>query len=188
MTRHPFSRLVGNAFSKAHLMTLAALTGLLVPEAVHAQGGGCTLQPVGLPARQVLHCPTGLQLEAEAGADYTLTDRNRDGQPDSVNLGSRALLIEVGAQPRGAGFQVRTPQAIAAVRGTQWAVEVGTGKTAVFVLRGRVAVRRINARDSVELEPGEGVDVEPGTTPLTVRRWPVARANALLARFGRQIR
>jgi hypothetical protein len=30
--------------------------------------------------------------------------------------------------------------------------------------------------------------VEAGTGPLTVRRWPIARANALMARFGRQLR
>jgi hypothetical protein len=40
----------------------------------------------------------------------------------------------------------------------------------------------------VELGPGEGVDVEAGaTTALTVSRWPRARANALLGRFGLQM-
>ena len=85
-------------------------------------------------------------------------------------------------------FQVTTPQAIAAVRGTQWAVDVAGAKTSVFVVSGRVAVRRSASRTGVELGPGEGVDVEAGTGPLTVRRWPIARANALMARFGRQLR
>ena len=83
-----------------------------------------------------------------------------------------------------AGFQVITPQAIAAVRGTKWAVDVATGKTSVFVVRGRVAVRRPSAGRGVTLGPGEGVDVDTGTGPLTVKRWPPERAAALLARLG----
>jgi hypothetical protein len=83
-------------------------------------------------------------------------------------------------------FEIRTPQAIAAVRGTQWTVDVAGGKTAVFVVTGRVSVRRVSGgTGSVNLSAGEGVDVEPGTAPLVVRRWPAARASALLARFGR---
>jgi ferric-dicitrate binding protein FerR (iron transport regulator) len=170
------------------LLMLTVLAELLTPDAAQAQGGGCMLQPTGTPARQVLHCRDGLRLEAESGAGYTLVDRDRNGRPEAVNLQSRAILLEVEAPSRGTGFQVLTPQAVAAVRGTRWAVDVEQGKTAVFVISGRVAVRRRNDRTGVELRPGEGVDVSPGVTPLTVRRWPTARANALLARFGLQIR
>jgi ferric-dicitrate binding protein FerR (iron transport regulator) len=112
-------------------------------------------------------------------------DRNRDAFPDGVNLQNRAILIDAPPGALRQGFQVRTPQAIAAVRGTQWVVDVSTGKTAVFVVNGRVSVRRATNTRSVNLGPGEGVDVEPGTAPLVVRRWPAARATALLARFGR---
>lgn len=170
------------------LVTLAVFGGLLAACETQAQVSGCMLQPSGSPPRQVLQCQDGLRLEAEAGADYALVDRDGDGRPDEVNLRNRALLIEAAPSSARAGFQVRTPLAIAAVRGTQWAVDVVEGKTAVFVLSGRVAVRRSNARAGVELGPGEGVDVDSGRAPLTVRRWPTARANALLARFGRQIR
>jgi len=46
------------------------------------------------------------------------------GEADSVNLKSKAVLIDVG-KPRDKGsFQVTTPQAIAAVRGTKWAVDI----------------------------------------------------------------
>jgi hypothetical protein len=96
--------------------------------------------------------------------------------------------VDVQARSRKRGFQVLTPQAIAAVRGTRWAVDVSGAKTSVFVLNGRVAVRRTNARSGVELGPGEGVDVEAGATgALTASRWPRARANALLGRFGLQM-
>jgi hypothetical protein len=135
-----------------------------------AQEVGCRLQPAGSPA------------------DFTLLDRNRDGQPDAATLRSRALLVDVQARSGRRGFQVLTPQAIAAVRGTRWAVDVSGSKTSVFVLNGRVAVRRPNVRRGVELGPGEGVDVEAGDrAALIVKRWPKPRVNALLGRFGLQM-
>jgi ferric-dicitrate binding protein FerR (iron transport regulator) len=100
---------------------------------------------------------------------------------DSVELGSKALLLEV---PKGRGeFKVITPQAIAAVRGTRWAVDVVENQTSVLVVNGRVAVGRRTGSRSVTLGPGEGVDVQ-AAGPLTVKRWPPARVAALMARLG----
>jgi hypothetical protein len=158
---------------------------LLAPSAAQAQGSGCTLQPMGSPSRQVIRCPNGLAVEAVAGSDYTLADHGRDGIPDSASLRSGALLVESPEQGSARKFLITTPQAVAAVRGTQWVVDVGGPKTAVFVILGQVSVRRSASRRGVTLGPGQGVDVEPGTVPLEVKRWPPARAAALLARFGR---
>jgi ferric-dicitrate binding protein FerR (iron transport regulator) len=76
-----------------------------------------------------------------------------------------------------------TPQAIAAVRGTKWAVDTAEGKTSVFVVNGQVSVARRAGANRVVLGPGEGVDVE-ATGVLTVKRWPPARVAALLARLA----
>lgn len=135
-------------------------------------------------AAQTLHCDGGITITAENGAQYTLSDTNRDGRVDSVELGSQAILLEVPKMAKGKRFTVTTPQAIAAVRGTKWAVDTTAQKTSVFVVNGRVAVARRSAdRQSVTLGPGEGVDVE-GATPLVVKRWPPARVAALMARLG----
>ncbi|UVF21034.1 FecR family protein [Microvirga terrae] len=173
----------------------AAITRLLLPGLAlclawigraDAQSIGCVMQATAAPPRQVLRCHDGLTVEAEAGADFGLVDQNRDARPDAIDLRSRAVLVDAPATPGRRSFQVRTPQAIAAVRGTQWAVDVAGGRTSVFVVAGRVSVRRTRGGPgSVTLSPGEGVDVEVGTAPLVVRRWPAARASALLARFGR---
>jgi ferric-dicitrate binding protein FerR (iron transport regulator) len=164
----------------------ALLACFLLSDRAAAQNVGCVVQTAAAPQRQVLRCRDGLTIEAEAGVDYNLVDRNGDSQPDAVSLRNRAILIDAPTRSGGQGFEVLTPQAIAAVRGTQWAVDVAGGKTAVFVVTGRVSVRRVGSgTGSVALGPGEGVDVEPGTAPLVVRRWPAARASALLARFGR---
>jgi ferric-dicitrate binding protein FerR (iron transport regulator) len=147
-------------------------------------GLGCTLQAVAGTSRHVLACPGGVRITAEAGARYMLTDRNQDGSADGVALRSKALLPEVPAATQG-GFVVVTPQAIAAVRGTVWAVDAARGKTSVFVVEGRVAVQRPTSDARVVLGPGQGVDVERGAGPLEVKRWGAARAAALLARLGR---
>ncbi len=145
---------------------------------------GCALEPIGGTSRQLLRCQGGLTIIAESGARYTLTDRNRDGKADAARLQSKALLLDFAQGSSGTGFQVSTPQAIAAVRGTKWAVDVASGKTSVFVVRGQVTVRRPVASAGVLLGPGQGVDVDQGTGALTVKRWPAARVSALMARFG----
>ena len=96
----------------------------------------------------------------------SLGDANHDGRIDSVELSSKALLLDVQAKSGGRKFQVNTPQAIAAVRGTRWAVDVAEGKTSVFVVHGRVRVGRRSPGDrQVVLGPGEGVDVEALDSP-----------------------
>lgn len=146
---------------------------------------GCTLEAVAGTGGHVVRCQRGITITPEADARYSLIDRNSDSVADGVLLRGKAVLVDV---PRGAsssGFVVVTPQAIAAVRGTEWAVDVQGGRTSVLVLEGNVSVRRPAAGAAVGLGPGQGVDVEPGTAPLTVRRWPDARVAALLARLGR---
>jgi ferric-dicitrate binding protein FerR (iron transport regulator) len=143
---------------------------------------GCTPDnPAGAP--QTLRCEGGVIIVAENGARFTLQDRDGNGRVDSVELSSKALLLEVPKKPGKNQFQVTTPQAIAAVRGTKWAVDSAEGKTSVFVVNGRVAVGRRTGSHTVTLGRGEGVDVE-AAGPLTIKRWPRARVAALMARLG----
>jgi hypothetical protein len=131
---------------------------------------------------QTVHCDGGITIVAENGARYTLRG-DRKGRVRAVELDGKALLIEVPAKPGGSKFQVITPQAIAAVRGTKWAVDVNGDKSSVFVVHGQVGVVRRTGRRGVSLRSGEGVDVERGV-PLTVKHWAPARVSALLARLG----
>jgi ferric-dicitrate binding protein FerR (iron transport regulator) len=130
---------------------------------------------------QTIRCKGGLTIVVENGARYTLRDRDGNGRVDSIELTSKALLLEV---PKGRNeFKVITPQAIAAVRGTRWAVDVAETQTSVFVVNGQVAVGRRARGNGVTLGAGEGVDVA-AVGPLTVKRWPPARVAALMARLG----
>jgi len=133
---------------------------------------------------QTLQCEGGVTIVVESGAQYMPGDANHDGRIDSVELNSKALLLDVQGKSGGRKFQVNTPQAIAAVRGTRWAVDVAEGKTSVLVVHGRVKVGRRSPGDrQVVLGPGEGVDVE-ASAPLVVKRWAPARVSALMARLG----
>jgi hypothetical protein len=135
-------------------------------------------------AAQTLRCRGGLIIVAEDGAKFTVQSHSKNGDVDAVELQSKALLIDAPKQKAKNRFQVITPQAIAAVRGTKWAVDAQESRTSVLVLRGQVAVRRPSGAGQVLLGPGEGVDVDPGTEPLVVKRWPQPRVDALLARLG----
>jgi hypothetical protein len=174
---------VGRNFFYALSGVLVSLVGMDVASA-QSVGAGCVLERVLITGRQTLRCEPGVTIVAEGGAQYTLLDRDKNGRADAANLGSKALLIDAPKARGRTSFQVITPQAIAAVRGTKWAVDVDTSKTSVFVVRGNVAVRRHAAGRGVTLGPGEGVDVDTGTGPLIVKRWPPERAAALLARLG----
>ena len=99
--------------------------------------------------------------------------------------GGKALLLDLPRRDNPTRFEVITPQAIAAVRGTQWAVDVQGGKTSVFVVKGHVEVRRPSSTAAVNLGAGQGVDVEAGGAPLVVKNWPAKRVAALMARLGR---
>jgi hypothetical protein len=145
---------------------------------------GCTSEQKP-NAVQTLRCRGDLIIVAEDGAKFTLQSHDKSGDVDAVDLQSKALLVDAPKQKAKHRFQVITPQAIAAVRGTKWAVDAQESRTSVLVLTGKVAVRRPSGAGQVLLGPGEGVDVERGSTePLVVKRWGQPRVDALLARLG----
>ena len=165
----------------------AAFAAVVVPVTAHAQTR-CTESTRFDPPLRILRCTDGLTLEAERAAPLRPIDRDGDGQLEGAEIGGSAVLVTLPprSNTRRGGFQILTPHAIASVRGTIYAVDVTTAKTAVFVARGRVAVARRNAPAvSVTLGPGEGVDVGEDQGPLDVRRWPQERVRSLLERFGR---
>lgn len=162
---------------KASLAAPTLLLGLCGPGL--AQVPGCRGESLTDPPRQVLRCGTRLTVTAEGEARFRL--REGRGGPSGAELDGSGLLVETPGRP----FQIRTPHAVASVRGTVWAVDVEAGRTSVFVESGRVAVARRGGGRPVRLGAGQGVDVATGTGPLEVRTWPQERVRRLLARFGR---
>jgi ferric-dicitrate binding protein FerR (iron transport regulator) len=169
---------------RASVVPAAAVLVAWSSVAFAQSAGGCQAEALQDPPRTVLTCPNGVKITAEEGTSFDLLDRNGAEGPEAATLDGNALLLEAPPGAAEGGFEVITPQAIAAVRGTKWAVDVAGDTTSVFVVDGRVAVSRQAGEPGVELGPGEGVDVDAGTAQLTVRRWGAARVAALLARFG----
>lgn len=167
------------------LLAFAVLVCLPFADIALAQArSGCTVEQIGGTSRHQLRCSGGLTAIVESGARYTLLDRNRNRNVDAVRLNGGALLLDVEQPPAETPIEVIAPQAIAAVRGTKWAVDVQTSRTSVFVVRGSVAVRRPSGAGSVVLNAGDGVDADASGGPLEVKHWPRARVSALLDRFG----
>jgi hypothetical protein len=81
------------------------------------------------------------------------------------------------------GVQVTTPSAVAAVRSTEWAMQVEGKASAVFARDGTVFTFGANEA-FVRLEPGDGVDVTPDGTLGAVTRWGQARIDRFGALLG----
>jgi ferric-dicitrate binding protein FerR (iron transport regulator) len=160
---------------------LAAALLCLAANSALAQSNQCELRPDERnPTEKILQCGATLVVRTAPGAGYHSTEA-----PKTVQLDDGALLLEFHPSPEHSTFQILTPHAIIAVRGTKWAVDVTSERTSVFVIAGSVKVSRLEAPSSVILKPGEGADVVKGdAAPLVVKRWPEKRVRALLSRFG----
>src|SRR6266446_6930156 len=167
---------------------------LCTPAPVLGQSLGCVLVADSRsPSEKILRCGGNLTIRSAPNTAYRLTSPDNRRQPGGARLDSGALLIEFTPNEGQRDFRILTPQAITAVRGTRWAVEVRPSQTSTLVLSGAVEVTRRNsrrgaapgARESAVLGPGEGVDVSAGAGPIVVKRWAQTRIDALMARFGR---
>lgn len=142
----------------------------------------CTSEVATNPTRNVLKCAGSVIIEMDAAAQLGIADSS-DAPPSHITVRKGAVLIDI--EPGSDAPQIRTAHAIAAVRGTVFAVEVEGDTTSVFVVKGLVNVKRQRGfLNSVDVGPGEGVDVTQGT-PLAVQTWGEPRVRSLLSRFGR---
>lgn len=143
---------------------------------------GCHSAFLTEPDRVIYQCDNGLVIEAETMAELEAMVPGLTIPPETVSIENRAVLIDL---EKGAGpFQIRTPHAIASVRGTVFVVDATPDQTSVFVVEGIVDVRGLNGTESAELSAGEGV-VVTSDPKLVVKRWPQEKVTALLARFAR---
>jgi len=79
-------------------------------------------------------------------------------------------------------FEIRTPRAITAVRGTEWGILALPTQSDVLVMTGRVGVRKneVSGQSAISLTRTLGVTVtDAGLGQIT--RWPQSQVDALLA-------
>ncbi len=137
---------------RCHLRTMASRCALLFVAVMAGQdparaAGACALIPNDqMPSEKMLQCGENLTVRAAPGARYQPLYKKGDPLPVGIRLNDGALLIEYHPASPKEKFQILTPLAIAAVRGTKWAMDVTKAQTSTLVLNGAVAVtnRRLN--------------------------------------------
>jgi hypothetical protein len=160
---------------------MAAIAGPLPARAA----GACALVPNGrLPSKMILQCGQSLTVRPTPGTTYQPLYKKGAPLPIAIRLTDGALLIEYHPAKPNEKFQILTPLAIAAVRGTKWAMDVTKAQTSTLVVTGAVAVTNRRLNQFVVLTEGQGVDITPTDTSVVARTWGDERVRALLSRFG----
>jgi hypothetical protein len=168
------------------MIIAAALVAAAIGGAAPAPAAGlCALVPNGkLPSEMMLQCGENLTVRATPGTLYQPLYKKGDPLPVGIRLNDGALLIEFHPAKPKEKFQILTPLAIAAVRGTKWAMDVTKDQTSTLVLNGVVAVTNRRLNQFVVLNEGQGVDITPADTSVVKKTWGDERVRALLSRFG----
>jgi len=172
--------LLGATVAAAFLL----VTAIAGPGSARA-AGACALVPNDrMPSEKILQCGETLTVRPAQGARYQPLFKKGDPLPVGIRLNEGALLIEYHPASPQEKFQILTPLAIAAVRGTKWAMDVTKAQTSTLVLNGAVAVTNRRLNKFVILTEGQGVDITPTDTSVVQKTWGEARVRALLSRFG----
>ena len=172
--------LLGATVAAAFLL----VTAIAGPGSARA-AGTCALVPNDrMPSEKILQCGETLTVRPAQGARYQPLFKKGDPLPVGIRLNEGALLIEYHPASPQEKFQILTPLAIAAVRGTKWAMDVTKAQTSTLVLNGAVAVTNRRLNKFVILTEGQGVDITPTDTSVVQKTWGEARVRALLSRFG----
>ena len=104
------------------------------------------------------------QTQIRVGRNSTLTVNDvAGGQTGNTQLSLQGGNIWARAARGGSGVDVKTPAAVAAIRGTDWSLSVEGGRTSLIVLEGVVELS--NAQGSVTVRQGEGAVVSIGQAP-----------------------
>jgi FecR protein len=109
---------------KIVIATLLIVGAAPFPAATAQTIAGCTSRTVADPPRTVFECADGLIIEAEAAARIGLTPPEGGGAGSNMALDIDAGAAFLQVTPGKGGFQIRTPHAIASVRGTIYVVDV----------------------------------------------------------------
>ena len=104
------------------------------------------------------------QTQIRVGRNSTLVVNDIASGATNTQLELQSGQVWARAARGGSGVDVKTPAAVAAIRGTDWSLSVdGSGKTSLLVLEGVVELR--NAQGSVTVRQGEGAVAAIGQRP-----------------------
>ena len=112
-------------------------------------------------------------------SDFAVSDLLQDRM--RVNVADGNILVKVGRLERGKSLDVVTPTAIASVRGTQFWGQVKKGDASgVFAVReGSISVRLRKTGETIAIEKGEALQIEPGAASMKKRPAATAELQAM---------
>ncbi len=178
-------RATGRNLLRASVTAVALFAAAIAGPLPARAAGACALVPNGrLPAGKILQCGQALTVRPAPGTVYQPLYKKGDPLPVAIRLNDGALLIEYHPVSSKEKFQILTPVAIAAVRGTKWAMDVTKAQTSTLVVTGTVVVTNRRLNQFVVLTEGRGVDITSTDTSMVPRTWGDERVRALLSRFG----
>lgn len=104
------------------------------------------------------------QTQIRVGRNSVLTVNEVSSGSSNTQLNLQAGNVWARASRGGSGVDVKTPAAVAAIRGTDWSLSVdASGRTSLIVLEGVVELS--NAQGSVTVRQGEGAVAAIGQAP-----------------------
>lgn len=173
-----FTRVAGNVHVERANAVRAAYAGLVLDaqdRVVSATDG-----------RAALACSDRVEITVGGGTRIDVRDFPSGDVTGSVLLDLIDGLVRIVAPPSGdwSGFAVRTPQAIASVRSTEWVTISDSGTSSVFLVEGVIAVADRDGTVETELRPGEGVDIAEGAIVDGPKRWGEGRIAETMARLA----
>lgn len=107
------------------------------------------------------------QTQIRVGHNSLLTVRDvAANESGNTQLDLQSGSIWARAARGGSGVDIKTPAAVAAIRGTDWSLSVDGGRTSLIVLEGVVELR--NPQGSVTVRQGEGAIASIGHAPTKI--------------------
>ncbi len=132
----------------------------------------------------------GSVISVAAGSRMTISSYgvNPAGQREDVHLALGQGLLRAVVAPGGrpASFEVDTAVGAAAVRSTDWFVEVAGGAMQVGVLTGSVDMSSRTTGRTIAIPAHWGARLESGRDPVPPRTWSQAEFDAVIARTNVQ--
>ena len=145
---------------------LPLATALLAFNVARAGGACAFVANDCVPSTRILQCGRELTVRPAHGARFRPIYSDGQALPSAIRLDAGALLIDDRLESGDAQFQILTPLAIAAVRGTRWAMDVTPVRTSTLVLSGALAVTNRRLNQYVVLTDGRA-----STLHHPIRRW-----------------
>lgn len=133
-------------------------------------------------AKLKLRMVDGSVLSAASGTRVTIESYVAEPRDAKLSLASGLLRAVVSKAGQPSRFEVDTATGVAAVRSTDWFIQVENEATQVGVLDGTVSLASAATRRAVSIPARWGARVEAGRNPVSPRVWAQSEFDNVIGR------